>query len=734
MEELVLVLGQILHNVLAAGNGLILTIDDNIHLVDVLLAGGLVVGLGGDEQVITEGRSVSSALDVHAVHETVGAHSVVDLSGESGILGQVAAGVAGVGVRISLGAFTAADQELGVVVDVQLADLGVGDQGSVGINGDVLVIVNKVIANEIDVAVLVVVDLVESHALETLVVLAVGRNVSILIIAIKANLGIGVAQIDFPAGALLIECAVQAVGAGKTIHAVDSHGLFLAIHEDEGSLGVAGLTDDPNDVLEDSVVAVVDRSVTDQVAELVEEPGELSGLGGASRIKVEANGIIVILVVDGVLGSVVPVLGLSALEGLGLANNLNVLHSAFADDLIGSLLVDVDQNVIVLGIVVAGNVDGLVLVSGLVAGELHVVVANNVTLGVELLSNNVSNLGEVGVDDDQTIAAVNLVVLELLALSTDHGLSGGSGVGDIGGFKLAVGVGVNNSGGLLHTESLADVALGSLNVEGSLRGSGDLSIGVLGAVIILEVLVAVLEPHGGGTAPNILAVVGSELEVLVTNGGLLQISNLIGDIAESRSVGDHILLDGLEQQLGDELTGSRSAEVGGLVDVVEDAEGLSILGDVQSPVSTGELVVLVITDNTQDHGEDFIAGHVAGGLEGAIGITLDVFSVGSVADVARGPAGAGHVAELVVGGIQAGLILAVTGSVRRSNTIDDRGHLSAGDVVLGQEGTVHALENTHAIENGSGLSVIGADVLVILEGTGADSQRQSHDQSQHHCE
>ena len=44
------------------------------------------------------------------------------------------------------------------------------------------------------------------------------------------------------------------------------------------------------------------------------------------------------------------------------------------------------------------------------------------------------------------------------------------------------------------------------------------------------------------------------------------------------------------------------------------------------------------------------------------------------------------------------------------------------------------LEHTHAIQNGNGLSVIIADALVILEGVGADGQRQSHDQSQHHCE
>ena len=68
-------------------------------------------------------------------------------------------------------------------------------------------------------------------------------------------------------------------------------------------------------------------------------------------------------------------------------------------------------------------------------------------------------------------------------------------------------------------------------------------------------------------------------------------------------------------------------------------------------------------------------------------------------------------------------------------TIEDRSYLSAGDVALGLEGTILiTLEHTHAIQNGNRLSVIIADALVILEGVGADGQRQSHDQSQHHCE
>ena len=87
----------------------------------------------------------------------------------------------------------------------------------------------------------------------------------------------------------------------------------------------------------------------------------------------------------------------------------------------------------------------------------------------------------------------------------------------------------------------------------------------------------------------------------------------------------------------------------------------------ERPVSAGELVVLVVANRAEDHGEDLVARDVAGRLEGTVLITL---------------------------------------------------------------------EHTHAIQNGNGLSVIIADALVILEGCVGtdDSQRQSHDQSQHHCE
>ena len=154
----------------------------------------------------------------------------------------------------------------------------------------------------------------------------------------------------------------------------------------------------------------------------------------------------------------------------------------------------------------------------------------------------------------------------------------------------------------------------------------------------------------------------------------------------------------------------------------------------QRPVSTGELVVLVVANSAEDHREDFITGDLARGQEGAVGIALDQSGVGAVANVALGPAGAGHVRELVVGLIVLDVRILNVGGV---DAVDDRSHLSTGDVTLGLESltVVVALEDLHTSENVDGFGVGRVDILGIFKGcVGADSQSQSHDQSQHHCE
>ena len=153
----------------------------------------------------------------------------------------------------------------------------------------------------------------------------------------------------------------------------------------------------------------------------------------------------------------------------------------------------------------------------------------------------------------------------------------------------------------------------------------------------------------------------------------------------------------------------------------------------ERPVSTGELVVLVVANSAEDHSESLVTGDLAGGLEVTIGITLDERSVRAVADVAPGPAGACHVGKLVVGFVVLCLdVLDVAGV----DAVDDRSNLSAGDVTLGVEGAVLvALENAKVGENFRGFRISLVDVLDILKGcVSADGQGQSHDQSQHHCE
>ena len=341
------------------------------------------------------------------------------------------------------------------------------------------------------------------------------------------------------------------------------------------------------------------------------------------------------------------------------------------------------------------------------------------TIAVSGSSGDLGDLGEEGVDHDDGI----VIDFEQTTLSTHLGL--GVGQVDRVGRGLLLAVDIQGVSGVdLQASIVSDVAL-----------SNGLGVGQVGLLNEGSGLVAGgVGPLGGGTAPLVGSSSGSELEVLLAEAVGLGADDLIGHIAEGRGVGDLSLLDALEQELSDQLTGSGSVQVGGLRHVVQNAELLRGLRNMERPVSAGELVVLVVADSAEDHGEDFIAGDLAGRLEGAIGIALDEGGVGAVADVALSPTGTSHVAELVISGIEAGLI--VLGDVGSVDTIDDRSYLSAGDVALGLEGTILiTLEHTHAIQNGNRLSVIIADALVILEGcVGADGQRQSHDQSQHHCE
>ena len=170
------------------------------------------------------------------------------------------------------------------------------------------------------------------------------------------------------------------------------------------------------------------------------------------------------------------------------------------------------------------------------------------------------------------------------------------------------------------------------------------------------------------------------------------------------------------------------------LDVLQNAELLSGLGNVQLPISTDELTVLVVANSTEDHRESLIAGNLVLRSEGLGIVALDETGVRAVANVALGPGSAVHVVELVVGGIQGSLLV---GDVTGVETVDDRGNLRAGDGAFRLEGAIGvALENLHASENVDSFGVSLVDLIGILEGCVGtdDGQRQSHDQRQNQCE
>lgn len=96
-----------------------------------------------------------------------------------------------------------------------------------------------------------------------------------------------------------------------------------AVHVDERALSVSALTGDPLDVLQNSIVGVVDSRAADHITKLIEEPGVLDGTVLAGVVQIEAVSVIVVLAFDGVHVGLVVDLALDALEGLSLGNDLD---------------------------------------------------------------------------------------------------------------------------------------------------------------------------------------------------------------------------------------------------------------------------------------------------------------------------------------------------------------------------------------------------------------------------
>ena len=523
-----------------------------------------------------------------------------------------------------------------------------------------------------------------------------------------------------------------------------------AIHIGDVRLSDAGTISSvtsPPDGVDDAVAgSSSDVNSTDQVAVRVEEPSVLGGFL-TSLIKPELGSIVIDSAFDIVLLAVPIDDGLSTLDGSSLTNNVAGLggsgggdSTALSSRVTNNSGESVQQNIIadsilIVGLAVGKSISGLssgLELSGRIDRTSLIDLERDSGRGLQVILSvigsrgNIGDLGKEGVDHDDGV----IIDLDQTALSAH--LGGGVGQVDrvLGSDLLTVNIqgvsGVSSQAGVV-----SDIALSNSLGVGSDRSSLNSSIGHKSGTGLA------VGPLVEGTAPLIGAGIGlGQAEVLVTEGVVLGVAEdgAVAVVAERRSVGDgRDVSSGAEQELGDQLTGSRRVEVL-VLDVLQNAELLGVLRNVELPVSAGELTVLVVADSAQDHGESLIAGDLVGRAEGLGVVALDQTGVGAVANVAGGPLSAVHVGELVVGSVQGGLSVL---DVARVETVDDRGDLRAGDSALRLEGAIGvALEDLHARENVNSFAVSLIDLVGILEGCVGtdDGQRQSHDQRQNQCE
>ena len=392
------------------------------------------------------------------------------------------------------------------------------------------------------------------------------------------------------------------------------------------------------------------------------------------------------------------------LIGLGLL--LAVLVSVIIRDRLG---VGVRTQELLLGSIrdaaLGNRVTNQIVRSPLVGGTIEVDVILGVVVDGDGLLAAVSVLGLLG----------EILDLDLSALISNHVVAGV--VHLVSNKVVAVVAGLD----AVDIAALADIVQSGDNIQSAVAVGG-LDAGLAGGQALVGVVSDVSELVGNHNALQTL-----QLQNVITQGsGVLAVAQGVG------VEGHGLDQDGLEQDLSDKLTGGRLTKQS-VGDVVGDAALLRDGSGANLPVAAGELVVLVVADGTQDHGQGLIPGNGIIGAKGLAVIALDVAGVGAVVDVASIPGAVLDVIELAPAGVDARLgILDVAGR----DTVDDRGDLGTGDGALGLEGSaiVIALEHFQAAEDVNRFGIVRCDIPIVREGTGGRHQREAHDQSQYQCE
>ena len=466
-------------------------------------------------------------------------------------------------------------------------------------------------------------------------------------------------------------------------------------------------------------------NVADQVAILVLEPSVGTNVL-LSFVVVERNSIVISSAADSVLVGVVPDDGLSAFEGLSLADDLAVdgvrSHSNSASGLVSALSGEsVDQNEVALGIAEAGAavVEGELRVDRAISSSSVIDIERDLGSGLQMAScverglNNSVDLCEEGVDHDDAV----LIDLSQTALRTNLG----EGVGRlnfVGAFSTVDEQLVDLLG--LQASSGRNVALGD---------SGGVGLDELVGIDILTDGGSALVPSVGRTAPLVLRRNQSQTEVLgeqlmrvvvlravrgnvdssSSNSGVadgpVAVLGVPNEVGDGLAIDNLLSLEGVEHDLGSLVTGQGGVGVE-VVETLHQALNLGKLEGVDSPRGADEtFFVLVVAEDDEDHLQELGALDVRLGNEGGGILTSDDACTVAVGNIALAPA-ALHVSEGVRGGVEAGDVGGLVGKDR-----NDLGRLFTGDVL----GRLEALVSRIAFQNVDvGKNVDSFNVLYVL--------------------
>ena len=353
----------------------------------------------------------------------------------------------------------------------------------------------------------------------------------------------------------------------------------------------------------------------------------------------------------------------------------------------------------------------------------------------------------------------------------------GEGVPRVSGRRGLVAVEHLNDGapgdGLIAVDVLGQLALGHRVGVGLDGGHGQRNLGLIlalgvspvgsdGRVGVNNVLRAVLHrvgglvlhPHDGGTTELIEgqgAALAHDAEGLVHQGvghigcideltiisvfrgvavlgiDLAGVHQQVGGVVGQDAVVLHGGLDALEHDLGHHLTGGGAAQRAG-----GDLGGQAVLGAVagglELPVVVAKLVGVVVAHGAQNHHQSLIAGDVAPGVEPVAAHALHQAVVGAEVHIGGEPVVSGHVGELAVVLVQ---VEVVPVHIAGDDAVQDGGHLTAGDGVLGHElalvgvALALAIDDAQGRQDVDGFGVGVGDVVGILVAAGVDGDHQA---------